>query len=70
MGPRLQSNEVLGFYKHETLVPGTRLTGHNHCWNVVKVNGRWRLIDMFWSVMSVRAGQDIPFYISPEVWFR
>jgi len=63
---QLEANEVLGFYKHEALLPGTRLTGHNHCWNVVKVNGRWRLIDMFWSVMSLRAGQDIPFYISPE----
>ena len=65
-----QANEVLGFWKHDGIVPGTNMTSHNHCWNSVKVNGRWRLLDVFWAVEAKRNGFDIPFFISAEVYIR
>lgn len=60
-------NDVLGFWKHDTMLPGSRLETHNHCWNAIKLNGRWRLLDLFWAVRSVREGVATPFYVSPEV---
>jgi hypothetical protein len=63
----VQVTDILGYWKTDTMLPGSRLQTHNHCWNAVKVNGRWRLFDLFWAVRSVRSGVEIPFYVSPEV---
>lgn len=34
-----------GYWRHQGVWPGTSYQGHNHCWNAVKVDGQWRLVD-------------------------
>uniref|UniRef100_A0A061QPX4 Leucine-rich repeat and guanylate kinase domain-containing protein n=1 Tax=Tetraselmis sp. GSL018 TaxID=582737 RepID=A0A061QPX4_9CHLO len=67
---QLEANDILGYWKHGGLLPGTWLASHNHCWNAVKVNGRWRLLDLFWALKEMECGNDVPFYASPEAFIH
>jgi hypothetical protein len=59
----LEAVTVSGFWRHEGLQPGTNLVAHNHCWNAIKVDGLWRLVDC---ADGARLRGHMPFYTSPE----
>jgi Transglutaminase-like superfamily len=48
----LEAVTVSGFWRSEHIWPGTVQLAHNHCWNAVKVEGRWRLIDCTEGVLA------------------
>jgi hypothetical protein len=48
----LEAVTVSGFWRNEHVWPGAELQAHNHCWNAVKVEGRWRLIDCTEGVLA------------------
>lgn len=41
----LEAVAIEGFWRSEASWPGDAIAAHNHCWNAVKVTGRWRLLD-------------------------
>jgi transglutaminase/protease-like cytokinesis protein 3 len=51
----LEAVQLSGFWRDSSsmggLVPGSRLTAHNHSWVAVKVNGRWRLLDCAYAAL-------------------
>ena len=51
-----------GYWRSATQPPTQYLSVHNHCWNAVKVDGCWRLLDL---TAAAVAGGDAPFYTAP-----
>jgi transglutaminase-like putative cysteine protease len=45
----LQNSVVTGYSKGITYRPGDVISGTNHAWNSVKIDGRWRLFDVTWA---------------------
>lgn len=54
---------VPGFWRTASLTPGDALPVHNHCWNAVKVEGRWRLLDC---AAGAAARGEGAFFSAPE----
>lgn len=44
----LEVQTVVGYSKGYSYYRGKRLTDTDHAWNVVKIDGRWRLMDATW----------------------
>ena len=59
----LEAVMVPGYWRHDNIAPGQELTAHNHCWNAVKVNGLWRLVDC---AAGTRLGGHAAFFTLPE----
>ena len=59
----LEAVAVSGYWRSIALPPGAALAVHNHCWNAVKVQGRWRLLDI--SQAALERGH-VAFFSSPE----
>lgn len=59
----LEAVMVSGYWRHDGVAPGRVLLSHNHCWNAVKVNGLWRLVDC---ANGARLGGHAAFFTLPE----
>ena len=62
----LEAVMVSGYWRHDGVPPGHVLLSHNHCWNAVKVNGLWRLVDC---ANGARLDGHTAFFTLPE-YFR
>jgi hypothetical protein len=59
----LHAVAVPGYWRSPQLMPGEFLQVHNHCWNAVKVEGRWRLVDC--TAGAATRGHGV-FFTAPE----
>jgi hypothetical protein len=59
----LEAVTVSGYWRTDALFPGATLGVHNHCWNAVKVNGKWRLLDCTHAAME---GGHVAFFSAPH----
>ena len=70
----LETVTITGYAKGYNYTPGLKFSGPtNHAWNVVKLDGKWQLVDSTWGAGSVddsrkfiRKFEDYYFLIPPE----
>ncbi|MEM6726153.1 MAG: transglutaminase domain-containing protein, partial [Bacteroidota bacterium] len=44
----LEIKKVIGYSKGASYVPGSRLEESDHAWNIIKIDGAWRVFDATW----------------------
>ncbi|MBE0675995.1 MAG: hypothetical protein IH591_15165 [Bacteroidales bacterium] len=72
---RLEAHTITGYAKGITYQKGQTITGTNHAWNIIRLDGRYRLFDVTWAagygkavrgkLVSVSEFNDFWFDVSP-----
>jgi transglutaminase-like putative cysteine protease len=67
----LESAIATGYAKGISYSPGDIISGPNHAWNAIKIDGRWRLFDVTWAAGFGRGvnGKLVSSTLFDDYWF-
>ena len=65
----LADEVLIGYSKGYGYRPGDKFTDTDHAWNAVRVDGKWRLIDVTWGAGSIDAKTGKVVKTDPGFWF-